>query len=155
MSKYLIINGPNLNLLGKRNTAIYGDMTLAEIRSFTEKKLGSDVTLEWFQSNIEGEITQKIQEVLAGAYDGLVINPGAYAHTSICIYDALECLNIPVVEVHLSNVYKRKSFRQTMLTAGAVTMIMCGLGKDAYYLAIHALRQKEPICSGHQTSEKT
>ncbi len=137
MKKTLIINGPNLNLLGKRETKIYGALTLSEIQEHTEQKLkDQSVQLEWFQSNLEGEIVEKIHSFLSSDFDFLVINPAGYSHTSVAIYDALLMVKKPIVEVHLSNVYSREEFRQTMLTARAASKIMSGLGKDAYYFAI-------------------
>lgn len=134
---FLIINGPNLNMLGSREPEVYGSLTLAEIQSFTEKSLENDlVSLEWYQSNIEGEIVTKIQEASIKNYKALIINPGAYAHTSVAIYDALQIIKCPVIEVHLSNTYRREEFRQTKLTAKASTIIMEGLGKIAYLTAV-------------------
>ena len=141
-SKYqiAIINGPNLNMLGTREPDVYGNDSLQSIVEFTEKKLDrNDVSLDWFQSNIEGEIVEKIQDVASGHFHALVINPAAYSHTSVAIYDALKLLKIPIVEVHLSNTYAREEFRQTMLTAKAASIIMGGLGKKAYYHAILTL----------------
>lgn len=136
----VIINGPNLNMLGNREPSIYGKMTLSEIKELTEEKLKSkNISLFWFQSNIEGEIITKIQEIASQNVFGLIINPGAFSHTSIGILDALNCLAIPIVEVHLSNVYKRESFRQNLLTAKASTIIMSGLKEQSYYHAALAL----------------
>lgn len=136
--KFLIINGPNLNMLGKREPEVYGTDSLADIQKYTEEKLKSEsVSLEWFQSNIEGEIVSKIQEAFdKNEIDALIINPGAYSHTSVAIYDALLILKTKIIEVHLSNTHKRESFRQSKLTARASTIIMEGLGKNAYLLAI-------------------
>lgn len=137
MKKILIINGPNLNLLGEREPHLYGNKTLADIIKDTSKKLETyQLELNWFQSNIEGEIVEKIQSILSNPIDLLVINPAAYSHTSVAIYDALKMLNIPIIEVHLTNVYRREDFRQTMLTAKAASMIMSGFGNDAYYIGI-------------------
>lgn len=143
MAKYLIINGPNLNKLGVRQPEIYGKLSLDQIKKYTEEKIQEmGITLEWYQSNIEGEIIDKIQSVIDSDFDGLIINPAAYSHTSIGIYDALEMIGIPIIEIHLSNVYKRQSFRQTMLTAGAADIIMCGLGVDAYHTAVYSLQKR-------------
>lgn len=137
MKKILIINGPNLNLLGVREISVYGTESLAEIEKYTSQKLSSkDLEIQWFQSNIEGEIVEKLHEYALRDYDLLVINPGGYSHTSVAIYDAMRIAQKPIVEVHLSNVYAREDFRQTMLTARAASKIMSGLGKKAYYLAI-------------------
>jgi 3-dehydroquinate dehydratase-2 len=138
MDKILIINGPNLNLLGKREVKIYGSLSLKNIMADTEKKIkkhGFKVKLEWFQSNLEGEIITKIQQAQSG-YKSLIINPGGYSHTSVAIHDALKILTIPIVEVHLSQLYAREEFRSTLLTGKAATAIMTGLGKDSYALAI-------------------
>jgi 3-dehydroquinate dehydratase-2 len=136
-TEFLIINGPNLNMLGSREPEVYGTLTLAEIQSFTEKSLENEkISLEWYQSNIEGEIVTKIQEASMKNYKALIINPGAYAHTSVAIYDALQIIKCPVIEVHLSNTHRREEFRQTKLTAKASTIIMEGLGKIAYLTAV-------------------
>ena len=136
-SSFLIINGPNLNMLGTREPEVYGSLTLPEIIDFTEKSLEKDnVSLEWYQSNIEGEIVTKIQEATKNNYKALIINPGAYAHTSVAIYDALQMVKCPVIEVHISNTHRREEFRQIKLTAKASTIIMEGLGKIAYLTAV-------------------
>lgn len=136
-NKFLIINGPNLNLLGTREPEIYGSLTLDQIKTFTEEALKADgVTLEWFQSNVEGIIVDRIQASLSQNYQALIINPGAYSHTSVAIYDALQMVRIPIIEVHLSNTNRREEFRQTKLTAKASTIIMEGLGKLAYLTAV-------------------
>jgi 3-dehydroquinate dehydratase II len=135
--EFLIINGPNLNMLGTREPEVYGSLTLEEIKSFTETALASDgVKIHWYQSNIEGEIVTKIQESLKENYKALIINPGAYSHTSVAIFDALQMVKCPVIEVHLSNTHRREEFRQTKLTAKASTIIMEGLGKLAYLTAV-------------------
>lgn len=135
--EFLIINGPNLNMLGTREPEVYGSLTLAEIQNFTEKSLEQDnVKLEWYQSNIEGEIVTKIQEASQKNYKALIINPGAYSHTSVAIFDALCLMKCPVIEVHISNTHRREEFRQTKLTAKASTIIMEGLGKFAYLTAV-------------------
>lgn len=135
--KFLIINGPNLNMLGTREPEIYGSLTLNEIINFTEKALSNkNCECTWFQSNIEGEIVTRIQESLKQDFSALVINPGAYSHTSVAILDALHMVKIPVIEVHLSNTHRREEFRQIKLTAKASTIIMEGLGKNAYLMAI-------------------
>ncbi len=136
MKKFLIINGPNLNMLGKREPEVYGTESLDDIAKWTDEKLKGKATLEWFQSNIEGEIVSRIQQAHSEKYDALVINPGGFAHTSVAIHDALKILKIPVIEVHLSQVYCREEFRHTLLTAKAATAIMSGLGKQSYYVAI-------------------
>lgn len=143
MKKILVINGPNLNMLGKREPEIYGKDTLEDLERYTNEKLDkTSVALTWWQSNSEAEIIEKIQSIVDDKIDGLIVNPAAFSHTSIAIADALKCLKIPVVEVHLSNVYQRESFRHTMLTATASSIIMSGLGKDAYYYGALALCRK-------------
>ncbi len=139
MKRILIINGPNLNMLGKREPEVYGNETLEAIQLWTVKKLGDAAETCWYQSNIEGEIVGRIQAAFGENFDALVINPGAYAHTSVAIHDALKILKIPVLEVHLSHIYKREEFRHTLLTAKAATAIMTGLGKQSYYIAIRSL----------------
>jgi 3-dehydroquinate dehydratase-2 len=139
MKNILIINGPNLNMLGKREPEVYGSDSLEDIRVWTNEKIKSKATATWFQSNVEGEIVSRIQAAHSESYDALVINPGGYAHTSVAIHDALKILKIPVIEVHLSQVYKREEFRHTLLTAKACSAIMSGLGKQSYYIAIQSL----------------
>ena len=139
MKKILIINGPNLNMLGLREPEVYGSDTLEDIRLWTDSKIKSLAQTIWFQSNLEGEIVSRIQEAHTEQFDALVINPGGYAHTSVAIHDALKILKIPVIEVHLSQVYKREEFRHTLLTAKAASAIMSGLGKQSYYRAIQSL----------------
>ena len=139
MSKFLIMNGPNLNMLGVREPDIYGTMGLGEIQVYTAEKLkGISVDLEWFQSNCEGELIDKIHWSLSQNFKAIVINPGAYSHTSVAIYDALQMANCPVIEVHLSNTNMREDFRGVKLTARASKIVMEGLGKDAYYLAVYS-----------------
>lgn len=139
MKKILIINGPNLNMLGKREPEVYGKDSLEDIRVWTDAKIKNFATTTWYQSNIEGEIVERIQKAVSEEFDALIINPGGYAHTSVAIHDALKILKIPVIEVHLSQVYKREEFRHTLLTAKAASAIMSGLGKQSYYIAIHSL----------------
>lgn len=135
--KFCIINGPNLNMLGKREPEIYGSMTLGEVEKLTESKFeNQNIAIDWFQSNIEGEIVTKIQSLVNSDYKALIINPGAYSHTSIALFDALKCLSLPIVEVHLSNTHSREEFRQVKLTAKASTIIMEGLGKYSYYFGV-------------------
>lgn len=136
MKKFLIINGPNLNMLGVREPDVYGKDTLLEIERETVEKLKGKASSDWYQSNIEGEIVTRIQQCHSQDYDALIINPGGFAHTSVAIHDALKILKIPIIEVHLSQVYKREDFRHTLLTAKAATAIMSGLGKQTYYIAI-------------------
>ncbi len=141
MKKMLIINGPNLNMLGQREPEVYGKDTLDDLKKFTESKVQNQVLLEWYQSNLEGEIVSRIQKAHSEDYMAVIINPGGYAHTSVAIHDAMKILKIPVIEVHLSQVYKREDFRHTLLTAKAATAIMSGFGKQTYYIAINSQLQ--------------
>ena len=137
----LIINGPNLNMLGQREPEVYGKDTLDDLIKYTEAKIQGLVKLEWYQSNLEGELVTRIQKATSEVYDAVIINPGGYAHTSVAIHDALKILKIPVIEVHLSQVYRREEFRHTLLTAKAATAIMSGFGKQTYYIAINSQLQ--------------
>lgn len=125
-------------MLGLREPEVYGKDTLEDIQKYTQSKIGPMASLDWYQSNIEGEIVSRIQRAHSESYDALIINPGGYAHTSVAIHDAMKILKIPVIEVHLSQIYKREEFRHTLLTAKAATAIMGGFGKDAYYIAIYS-----------------
>ena len=138
----LVIHGPNLNMLGKREPEVYGKATLDDINTAlkeTGNRLG--VRVEAFQSNHEGAIVEKIQEIM-NSHQGLIINPGAYTHTSVAIRDALLLLNFPVVEVHLSNIYKREPFRHHSMIAGVATGQISGLGSDGYILALEYLARR-------------
>jgi len=135
----LVIHGPNLNMLGKREPEVYGKATLDDINTAlneTGRRLG--VSVETFQSNYEGAIVDKIQQSM-NSHQGLIINPGAYTHTSVAIRDALLLLSFPVVEVHLSNIYKREPFRHHSMVAGVATGQISGLGSDGYMLALEYL----------------
>lgn len=125
-------------MLGVREPEVYGKDTLDDVMKFTEEKVKGKAQLEWYQSNIEGEIVDRIQKAHSEKIDALIINPGGYAHTSVAIHDALKILKIPIIEVHLSQVYKREEFRHTLLTAKAASAIMGGLGKQTYYIAIYS-----------------
>lgn len=126
-------------MLGKREPHIYGSLSLKEIETWTESKTKAFAQISWYQSNIEGEIVERIQKANEENFDALIINPGGYAHTSVAIHDALKILKFPVIEVHLSQVYQREEFRHTLLTAKAASAIMSGLGKQSYYIAIQSL----------------
>ena len=138
--KILIINGPNLNLLGEREQSQYGKNTLNDIENECVK-LSEEFNdkIEFFQSNIEGEIVNKIQQV-RNEFNGVIINAAGFTHTSVSIRDALEILKIPIIEVHISNIYKREEFRQKSLLSGVVTGGIFGLGTECYILAIKALQ---------------
>src|SRR5574338_1343461 len=132
-----VINGTNLNLLGKRDKAHYGEFTLEEIRQ-NLISLFPDVEFDFYQSSLEGEIINKIQS-LAEKYHGLIINPGGYAHTSVAIRDALAELKIPKIEVHLSNLSTREDYRQTLITASACDGYISGFKEKGYYAAVYLL----------------
>ncbi|MCY3986455.1 MAG: type II 3-dehydroquinate dehydratase [Candidatus Dadabacteria bacterium] len=137
----IVINGPNLNMLGKREPEIYGRLTLSEIESLLSSStgsLGSDVGISFFQSNSEGEIVTAIQNSYC-KFDGIIINPGAYTHTSIAIRDAILSTGIPVVEVHISNIYKREDFRQKSFVSGVSLAVVSGFGANSYYLGLAGL----------------
>ncbi len=134
----LIVNGPNLNMLGTREPEIYGKETLADIEkkcTAHAKTLGLKVS--FFQSNVEGELVSAIQEAMK-KNSAVIINAGAYSHTSVAIHDALSMLKIPVIEVHLSNIYKREPFRHHSFVSSVATGVICGLGSEGYLLALTA-----------------
>ena len=139
MIRILVIHGPNLNLLGRRETDIYGERTLTEInkaiQDWAEKE---GVTIKIVQSNHEGTIVDAIGEAADGA-DGLLINPAAYTHTSVAIRDAIAAVGLPTVEVHLSNIYAREEFRHTSLIAPVTIGQICGFGEESYLLGLRAL----------------
>jgi len=140
--KIIIINGPNLNLLGKREPHIYGSISFESY--FEEMRLKyADISLDQYQSNIEGEIIDKIHAAPL-KYDGIILNPGAYAHTSVAIRDAVEAVAIPVVEVHISNIFDREDFRKQLIIAPKSDGIITGFGMFSYDLGISALRNKKP-----------
>lgn len=135
----LVINGPNLNLLGEREPHIYGSRTLAEINAeLSELAEKNGFALECYQSNQEGELIDKVQAARNNTC-GLIINPGGYAHTSVALRDAVSAYHHPVIEVHLSNIYKREEFRHHSYLSAVVTGIICGLGADGYRLALERL----------------
>lgn len=137
--KILVIHGPNLNMLGKREPDIYGSTTLYEINSLVEaeaKELGVEV--EFFQSNKEGEIVSAIQDAL-GSTDAIIINPAGYTHTSVAIRDAIAAIGLPVVEVHISNVFAREEFRHHSYVSAVALGVISGLGPMGYVLALRAL----------------
>lgn len=142
--KLMIINGPNLNLLGKRNPGVYGTGSLKELESFLRSEF-PDHTLEFYQSNIEGDLIDKVQEAMVDEIEGIVINPGGYSHTSVALRDALEPLEIPKVEVHISNIHGREDFREKTITGGVMNGIITGFGKYSYVLGIQAI---EKLSSG-------
>ena len=134
-----VLNGPNLNLLGSREPEIYGHTTLADIEAETRKRAATlGLGVEFRQSNHEGEIVGWLQEARHGA-SGVVLNAGAYTHTSVAIHDALKAIDVPVIEVHISNPYKREPFRHTSYVSPVATGVICGVGAQGYSLAIEAL----------------
>ncbi len=139
--KVMVIQGPNLNMLGIREQQIYGPMKLEDIhtqmKAFAE---ANGMEIEFFQSNFEGEIVDKIQECLGDA-DGIIINAGAYTHTSIAIRDAIAAVQLPTIEVHLSNVYRREEFRQKSMLAPVCAGVITGFGPFSYHLAMVAMHQ--------------
>ncbi len=134
--KILVIHGPNLHLLGKREPGIYGNFSLDELNNSLYNHINSkEFDIEIFQTNSEGEIVEKITKT---CYDFLIINPAAYTHTSVAIRDALLGINKPTIEVHISNIFKREEFRQKSLISDVVIGVICGLGKQSYLLGLEA-----------------
>jgi 3-dehydroquinate dehydratase-2 len=141
VKRVLVLNGPNLNMLGVREPATYGSQTLADVEALCiddGKALGLEVEAK--QSNFEGELVTWIQQAL-GAFDAIIINPGAYSHTSVAIHDALRAVALPVIEVHLSNIYTRENFRHHSFVSPVATGVICGLGATGYRLALRALAE--------------
>ena len=137
----IVINGPNLNLLGEREQSQYGSVTYDELKNNCLKYSKSlEINIEFSQSNIEGEIVTIIQEAKK-KYDGLIINAAGFTHTSVAIRDALAIFKKPIIELHISNIYKREEFRHKSMISDVVTGIICGLGSNGYILAINALHE--------------
>jgi 3-dehydroquinate dehydratase II len=135
----LILNGPNLNLLGRREPEIYGRATLADIEAMCRAEAARlGLAMEWRQSNSEGELVTWVQEI-PGRFAGLVLNAGAYSHTSVALLDALRTLSEPLIEVHLSNIYLREAFRQHSYVSLAARAVICGFGPQGYAMALRAL----------------
>ena len=140
MKKILVVHGPNLQLLGEREVSVYGKVTLKQINEALETEAAAlGVEIEILQSNHEGEIVDRIAAALTDGTDGIVINPAAYTHTSIAIHDALLAVKIPSIEVHISNICARDSFRHISMTAPACVGMIAGLGVDGYEWALKAL----------------
>ena len=139
MSKIIILNGPNLNLLGEREKSQYGNFTLKDIekgcKDYSNK---NNIDLSIFQSNIEGEIVEKIQSS-RNSNQGLIINAGGYTHTSVAIHDALKILKIPIIELHISNIYNREDFRHKSLISKVANGIICGFGANGYLMSLQAV----------------
>ncbi|MGW8169381.1 MAG: type II 3-dehydroquinate dehydratase [Sulfurovaceae bacterium] len=139
--KITVIQGPNLNMLGVREQGIYGNMKLENIHNQMEQiAKQNNIEIDFFQSNLEGEIVDRIQECL-GDSDGIIINPAAYTHTSIAIRDAIAAVSIPTIEVHLSNIHQREEFRHTSLTAPVCAGQILGMGPYGYHLAMIGMMQ--------------
>jgi 3-dehydroquinate dehydratase-2 len=136
--KIQIINGPNLNLLGKREPGIYGNKSFEEYFTELTTRYNGTAELEYYQSNVEGELINKLHEV-GFTYDGIVINMGAYTHTSVAIADAIAGIRTPVIEVHISNIYAREEFRHISLSGRNCKGVLTGFGMDGYRLAIENL----------------
>ena len=141
MNKIIILNGPNLNLLGEREKDKYGNISLKDIennsKEFTKK---NDIELSLYQSNIEGELVEEIQKSRQGQ-DGLIINAGGYTHTSVAIHDALKILKIPIIELHITNIYNREDFRHKSLISKLATSVLCGFGVYGYIMALEAMQK--------------
>lgn len=133
----LILNGPNLNLLGRREPGIYGQRNMDDCLAALRNRF-PEVEINYFQSNIEGELINKLQEV-GFSYDGIVLNAGAYTHTSVALHDAIRSITSPVIEVHISNVHQREAFRRQSMISAACRGVICGFGLDSYRLAVEAL----------------
>ena len=141
MKNILIINGPNLNLLGEREQSQYGSINIDQLKNMCAKKSKElSLNIDFLQSNIEGDLVNYIQDSRK-KYDGMIINAAGYTHTSVSIRDALDVFKKPIIELHISNIYKREEFRQKSLISGIVTGIICGLGSNGYILAINAMHE--------------
>lgn len=138
--KLSILNGPNLNMLGKRDPKQYGTETLDDIEKLLIDSF-PDYEMTFFQSNLEGELVEVIQSLTDSDFDGVMVNFGGYSHTSVAIRDALELVELPIVEVHLSNIHAREEFREQTLTGAVADGIITGFGKQSYLLGVHALEQ--------------
>ena len=140
MKKIIILNGPNLNLLGEREKNQYGNVTLEDIKNnCIEYAVKNEIKLSFYQSNIEGELVNQIQKS-RNDQNGLIINAGGYTHTSVAIHDALKILKIPIIELHISNIYNREEFRHKSLISKVAKGVICGFGADGYMMSIKAMR---------------
>ena len=141
MNKIIILNGPNLNLLGEREKNHYGNFTLKDIeKNCKEFANNNNIDLSMFQSNIEGELVEKIQDSRNEKH-GLIINAGGYTHTSVAIHDALKILKIPIIELHITNIYNREEFRQKSLISKVANGIICGFGANGYIMALKKINK--------------
>ncbi len=139
--RVLVVNGPNLNLLGKRETEVYGRDSLWDLENRLKENY-KDVKFEFFQSNHEGSIIDTLQKAMDGMTDGVVLNAGAYSHTSYAIRDCIRALPVPVVEVHISNIHSREEFRHTSVTAEVCAAVIAGMGLEGYGLAVEYLLKR-------------
>jgi len=142
MSKILVLNGPNLNLLGRREPGVYGTTTLQELENNLSANAPSGMALEFFQSNHEGQMIDRIHRVMDEPVDGIVINPGAWTHTSVAIRDALSAVAVPFVEVHISNVHAREAFRHHSYLSDIALAVIAGCGMQGYTFALETLDQR-------------
>ena len=141
MNNIIIINGPNLNLLGEREQSQYGSITFDQLKkNCLEKADELNISLDFVQSNVEGEIVTLIQEARKN-YEGLIINAAGFTHTSVAIRDALDIFKKPSIELHISNIYKREEFRHKSMISAVVNGVICGLGANGYILAINAMHE--------------
>ena len=141
MKKIIILNGPNLNLLGEREKSQYGSFTLKDLEDKCKIYASrNDINLTLFQSNIEGELVEKIQSARK-EQEGLIINAGGYTHTSVAIHDALKIVKIPIIELHITNIYNREEFRQKSLISNAANGVICGFGAEGYIMALDAIKK--------------
>ncbi len=141
MNKIIILNGPNLNLLGEREKSQYGNFTLKDIeKSCNDYSSQNNINLSLFQSNIEGELVEQIQNS-RNSQDGLIVNAGGYTHTSVAIHDALKILKIPIIELHISNIYNREEFRHKSLISKVAKAVICGFGTDGYIMSLQAMKK--------------
>ena len=141
MKKIIILNGPNLNLLGEREKNHYGNVTLKDIENNCIKyTIKNEIKLSFYQSNIEGELVNQIQKS-RNEQNGLIINAGGYTHTSVAIHDALKILKIPIIELHISNIYNREDFRHKSLISKVAIGVICGFGADGYLMSLKAMNK--------------
>lgn len=155
MHKILVLHGPNLNLLGTREPAVYGSLTLVDIdRRLEAKAAAAEVSLECFQSNGEGALVDRIQAAKMAGVGFIVINPAAYTHTSVALRDALAAVAIPFIEVHLSNVHAREEFRQKSYFSDLAVGVICGLGADGYEFAVDAAIRRLNLPTDQATQSK-
>ena len=140
MNKIIILNGPNLNLLGEREKEKYGNVALKDIENSCEEFAKKNkIELSLFQSNIEGELVEEVQKARKEQH-GLIINAGGYTHTSVAIHDSLKILKIPIIELHITNIYNREEFRHKSLISKIATSVLCGFGIDGYIIAMEAMK---------------